>query len=1527
FYDPGPTYEDGGGPGTGAGHGTSCAAIIAGLATNDPGMAPGAKLIIQENYGLVDSNGNRITDATYNDIGTALANATANGAIIHSNSWGGDSDGLYGSASNTIDNYVRSNSITVLFAAGNEYGQQYQDGNCSMEACSKNIISVGAIDDKNTLSLSDDTIATFSNRGTKDGRIKPDIVAGGVNIATATLDTTAPYNANDTAFGGTSAATPIVAGAAAIVQDWYRTKNGEYASPALVKAFLINGAVRVIQQGHIPSPAQGWGEVNVTNIVNNNNLFYADEGGTNVLSNGGSVNYNVQAVAGTDLKITIVWRDYPAPSSTGSGRTLMNDLDLVVLASNGTVYRGNNFSNSYSVPNAAGRDSLNNVECVYIPAAYVDTSAPYTIYINGTSIGYDSVPSVPGVNQDFAIVVSGVASGIGKVFFAGRNPRNYYNASGSITIKVTDVDLNTNPAVQETYLAATIGLVKVWSGKDREPVWINLTEEGANNPVFSGVVVLDETIPYSDNITKKVAVNKNDTLYVNYYDRNPANNLTDLALYDNFDPVISEVQIANIKTLAADVQLLASEYARVEFYLQDQSTLKWTELTTGYYYSPAAYAATQWILDGLTENTTYYLQINATDLAGNSIIDNNGGQYYRFRTLTQDFDLLYVMDDPWNNNYTWHGGWVFGWELDMAGYKWTWWNVSASGAPTAAQMAPYELVVWNTERAYQKNRNLGDSKTDTTDIQITTTDQTNIQNYILGATSSQKRAFCLMGANIAEELDRLSISTFLRNYFAVQYKASTGTYIDAGDTLLVGNGSEPIGKGNLTLDVFFSAYYEIVYQGRKDWNDNLNYISSSNGSVMPSFRYEDYVNGGCDWGAVTTNNYNHDVRTHFFASAFSFIDIVVDGYYTDDLGTSKQMEYQKRIIDYLSFATRITGNVKDEVRASEIVEKKTNAALAGITVIAVNTTHQDIIIAAATTSENGDYYMNMPAYQAENTFKVTALGSAWFEDEVYSGGTFTPVTITKNADTPNINFSLDSGAIWGSVYDENGPVFDLMWNNAVVLIYENKTGKLYDYDFTDTEGRYLVTGLKGGSYDVLIRPVAFADGTVGNYNIGNASAWNISVTWLQDTYPVDLYVGNLKGSIEGTVYRKGTTTPIPNMIVYAVSEGTDGVYQSGYAVTDINGHYNITGLKGGQRYNITAGGEGYYWIMRPGGNVTVNSGQTTTGVDIYLPKAPRIIFIDDDGITGNSNTNFQKHIWALMNVSGWTSEDYKIWDNDGTNPGESGNDAGGIPNEANQGTFFHDEYAPWPHITDIHYIWWYSGDNFTTTWNPSINPDSPTKARVSTITYRAWTDFLLEHILDYGGMQIYEGGSLGYDLNYTGNSSFGPVGSPAEDADGNIWTDEYFYYTYMFYGEAIDARSTESDGTLAARVGETRLQAGLGTGVSVSSGQYFTKHISLYEPGAPYEAFTAAKTGASATSGPAMVYDLDWALAIGTNCFVNTTDATQRNTLMKNILNVLHINHAPWITNVTVTPMYGSKPSAPVDTGIYNITAIYWDED
>lgn len=124
--------------------------------------------------------------------------------------------------------------VVVCAAAGNEGPER---GTIAIPGGADKVITVGAFND-------DKQMADFSSRGpTADGRLKPDLVAPGVDILAArALDVPMgkPHDDNYTSATGTSMATPHVAGVCALLLE-----SKPEASPVLIKEALTVTAENV----------------------------------------------------------------------------------------------------------------------------------------------------------------------------------------------------------------------------------------------------------------------------------------------------------------------------------------------------------------------------------------------------------------------------------------------------------------------------------------------------------------------------------------------------------------------------------------------------------------------------------------------------------------------------------------------------------------------------------------------------------------------------------------------------------------------------------------------------------------------------------------------------------------------------------------------------------------------------------------------------------------------------------------------------------------------------------------------------------------------------------------------------------------------------------------------------------------------------------------------------------------------------------------------------------------------------------
>jgi len=304
----------------------------------------------------------------------------------------------------------------------------------------KNILTVGAVNGipSGYNNANDVVMSSFSSWGpTDDGRIKPDIVADGVNLTSTSSTSPTSY----TIMSGTSMATPNTSGSLLLLQEYYaQLHSGSFMRSATLKGLAIHTAE---ESGTTPGPDYrfGWGLLNVNkaaNVIKSNNV------GThqifeNVLQNGTSFTMNISASG--PITATLVWTDPKGTVNTSNVLNnptlkLVNDLDMRI--TDGV----NTFSPWILDPanpaNAAtkGDNFRDNVERINIDNPTPGFSYTLTINHKGT---------LQRGSQAYSLIISGVN---GQVFCAS----GPVNTSGARIQKVSFGSINhTNPGSCTSY--------------------------------------------------------------------------------------------------------------------------------------------------------------------------------------------------------------------------------------------------------------------------------------------------------------------------------------------------------------------------------------------------------------------------------------------------------------------------------------------------------------------------------------------------------------------------------------------------------------------------------------------------------------------------------------------------------------------------------------------------------------------------------------------------------------------------------------------------------------------------------------------------------------------------------------------------------------------------------------------------------------------------------------------------------------------------------------------------------------------
>lgn len=372
------------------------------------GMAPNAKLFFQ-GAGATTS---QCLVGLANDWQLIFQQAYNAGARIHSNSWGSDVGGAYDGDARAADIFSYGHEDFLLFFAAGNAGYPDNPYTLDSPASAKNVIAVGATYNGSTGA---NARANYSSEGpSKDWRVKPDLVAPGDSVISASGDSSHTTNNCSTKLkSGTSMATPTAAGAGTLLREYLHTGYYPTGSPvpadrmtpsaALMKAMLVNGAVEISASGPetmlqslYPDNEQGWGRLLLDTVLffsqpsrESRGLRVWDKRNFAGIADGGEDDYLVSVgSSGEPLKITLAWTE-PPPSPL-SGIALCHDLDLEAVSPGGETFRGNSFNQGASYPGGV-KDALNNIEELFI--TYPE-SGTWTIKVRGSHVPF--IPGYPG---------------------------------------------------------------------------------------------------------------------------------------------------------------------------------------------------------------------------------------------------------------------------------------------------------------------------------------------------------------------------------------------------------------------------------------------------------------------------------------------------------------------------------------------------------------------------------------------------------------------------------------------------------------------------------------------------------------------------------------------------------------------------------------------------------------------------------------------------------------------------------------------------------------------------------------------------------------------------------------------------------------------------------------------------------------------------------------------------------------------------------------------------------------------------
>ncbi len=851
------------------GHGTHVAGIVAGNAATGEvdgnghwwglGVAPGAHLVAQR---IFDGAGGYHPPPSNARL---TQDAVRAGAYVGSNSWGDDTAGEYNLNAAEFDGLVRDadpqvpgeQAYVLEFSAGNAGpGVQTLDS----PAVGKNVLATGASENNRfgfgIYDSGQEVIADFSSRGpAEDGRIKPDLVAPGTWIASLRSvyandnNSWAPIDDWYLYEGGTSQAGPHASGACAVAVQWYRaTHAGATPSPALVKAMLMNstdslgtalvpdptaaadpssdgsGTILVgTENTPIPNNDQGWGRLNLANLILSPVRWIFQDQGVELATR---ETFEKQLIIGGGAPLRILMAYTDVPGLPAAIPALVNDLDLEVVAPDGTLFRGNAIADGESVAGTPEGDRINNVEGILISAP---SAGQWTVRVAAHHVPVDVHHRTNGSpRQDFALVISGQLPQAGEGVIAW--DRTEYRLPSTATVRYTDQKLKNTPSLA----------VRVSSSTDTNGLVVTLKPSGVPGS-FAGTVALASG-PMVPGDGRLHAANL-DQMVASYTPPDTTNIINSVATIDTIPPVIGNVTT----TLQFGQASLGWQIDKPSTSVLHYGT---TNAVTNTVVVPGFITDASVDLPPLTPGRTIFYEIVATDRAGNQSTNNNRGVYFRFIAPKPAAALLLytpeslftaggaLQDTPYPSVENWTG------PLDALQLPYEVWDTSVQGrAPTVDELRQYQLVLWRPEELATPLPGV----------------LTSVKGYV-----RQGGSLFVASFDILTRLQETQATNFWQQVLHVgDFQAEQGA------NQLVSALGDPVGDGsNVTLDYDAFPSGLIIDILGFVWPDGADALVPGT-NTAPAFYQEDNLIVGIHY--PRTGEVTHDGRVVFLACAFEAI--------------------------------------------------------------------------------------------------------------------------------------------------------------------------------------------------------------------------------------------------------------------------------------------------------------------------------------------------------------------------------------------------------------------------------------------------------------------------------------------------------------------------------------------------------------------------------------------------------------------------------------------------------------------------------
>jgi hypothetical protein len=279
-----------------------------------------------------------------------------------------DKSKIYTNINKKIDSFIYQHPQCIAVFASGKVQQTNEIQNISPYSASKNVLTIGAVDEKFQKPIK------ISPKGPlKDFRLKPDFVYRGLYILTADATNNKSYHI----YRGTSVSTAFVSGIVALISQAYKKRYKNFIHFDLLKAIII-----ITADNHFFKNINlftGYGTLNAKKAVD---FIYEkdfmEKHLQSTIKNNQIKKYKFTIKKEKTLKTAICWID--PPSSIDAKKSLVNDIDIFLKDKNNTYYPFAIDKKIFKFTKKPNHED----NCEYLKAKL--KKGKYTLFIKGTHI-------------------------------------------------------------------------------------------------------------------------------------------------------------------------------------------------------------------------------------------------------------------------------------------------------------------------------------------------------------------------------------------------------------------------------------------------------------------------------------------------------------------------------------------------------------------------------------------------------------------------------------------------------------------------------------------------------------------------------------------------------------------------------------------------------------------------------------------------------------------------------------------------------------------------------------------------------------------------------------------------------------------------------------------------------------------------------------------------------------------------------------------------------------------------------------